>query len=252
METKPRFPLPSIEGEERQSHWETYSSLALLYEAKLFHLTRLRDLSKETMEIYWTMRDLTNQKEVVIHSTQRVESLLYSDRIERLVHRVIMLVQSEVLQSPQCNGSIFVLFGNAALFHIYIFMRDFPGGYKFYDCITTRLQRSIEAADLVYLQKEYPEMMLWILLMGGLGSSSTADRQWYAKLLVEACVISGLRGVNNITSMLAEFLWTELYRSPTTFRFWNDVTKAQGVDNGYEVRRLPDHISVASFNSQLV
>jgi len=257
METQPRFLLLSInDDEERKPHWDLYNSLTLLYEAKLFHLTGLRDLSKETIEVYWGMRDLTRRKEMAIHSKQRVEILLYSDIVERLIRRVIALLQSEALESPKHNVSIFVLFGNAALLHMYMFMRDTPREYPFCNLITTRLRTSIEAGpDLAYVQKEYPEMLLWILIMGGLGSSNKADRQWYAKLLAQACITSGLRGGNAIAYMLGEFLWSELYRSPVTIGFWNDVTRAartQGMDSAYEVRKSTDHISVASFNIQPV
>ena len=250
METQPRFQLPSIDDEERPSDWYLYSSLAMLYEAKLFRLTGLRDLSKETIELYWGMRNLTGLKEVSIHLKQRVEFLSYSDMVERLERRVITLVQSKVSKSPKQNGSIFVLFGNAALFHVYMFMRDLPRGLPFSNLLATHLRTSIEAADLESLHNEYPEMMLWILMMGGLGSSSTTNRRWYAELLVQACMTSELRGGNAIAIALADFLWSELYRSPVTIGFWNDVAKAQGMDGGYEERKVADHISVAAFNSR--
>jgi hypothetical protein len=249
MDTHPRFTLPSREDEERPEDWGLYSSLAMLYEAKLFHLTGLRDLGKETTEVYWGMRNLTGLKEAAVHLTRKVEFGSWSDMVERLERRVNALLQSEVLKSRNPKFSIFVLFGNAAIFHIYMFMRDLPRGLPFYHFISGRLRASIEAADLEYLHKECPEMMLWILLMGGLGSTGTPNRSWYADLLAKACIAAGLRGGNAIAYALAEFLWSELYRSPVTMGFWNDVAGAQGVDKGYDVKRLTDHISVATFNA---
>jgi Fungal specific transcription factor domain len=198
------------------------------------------------------MRHLTRQKEVAIHSKQRVEIFLYRGIVERLIRRVIALLQSEALKSPKHNVSIFVLFRYAALLHMYMFMRDTPREYPFCNLLTTRLRACIEAAsDLSCLQQEYPEMLLWALIMGGLGISNTADRRWYAKLLAKACITLGLRGGNAIGYMLMEFLWSELCRSPVTIGFWNDVTRAaraQGMDSEYEVRKSTGHISVASFN----
>jgi len=250
MDTQPRFKLPSLEDEERPEDWGLYSSLAMLYEAKIFHLTGLRDLGKETMEVYWGMRNLTGLKEVAVHLTQRVEFASWSDMVERLERRVITLLRSEVLKSRNNpNFSIFKLFGHAAIFHIYMFMRDLPRGLPFYHLVSGRLRASIEAADLKHLQKEYPEMMLWIILVGGLGSTGTPNRGWYADLLAQACMASGLRGGNAIAYALAEFLWSELYRSPVTMGFWNDVARAQGMGSGYDVKRLTDHISVATFNA---
>jgi len=249
METQPRFLPPGIDYEERKSYWDLFSPLALLYEAKLFHLTGVRDLSKETMEVYWDMRDLTGQKEVAIHSKHRVEILSYSDMVERLVRRIIALVQSEGLKSLNHNSSIFVLFGNAALLHIYMFMKDGPGGCPFCGLVATRLRTRLEAVNLAYFHKEYPELMLWILIMGGLGSFKTADRRWYAKLLAQACMASGLQGGDSIAHVLAEFLWSELYRSPVTIGFWTDVAEVHGMNSGYEVKRSTDHISAAVFNA---
>lgn len=54
---------------------------------------------------------------------------------------------------------------------------------------------------------------------------------------------------NQIASMLEEFLWSEMYRSPVTRRFSEEVAKAQRFEGSYEVRRLADHMSVACFNA---
>jgi hypothetical protein len=96
---------------------------------------------------------------------------------------------------------------------------------------------------------QYPEMMLWVLIMGGLGGIGTPSRGWFANLVAEVCSVSGLRGGNEVAFTLAEFLWSELYRSPVTMGFWNDVAVAQGINEGYEVRRLTDHVAAATFNA---
>lgn len=249
MDTQPRFKLPSLENGERPEDWGLYNSLAMLYEAKLFHFTGLQDLSKETIEVYWGMRNLMGLKEAAIHLTRKVEFASWSDMVERLERRVVALLQSEVVKSGNPKLSIFVLFGNAAIFHICMFMRDFPRGLPLYNLLSSRLRANIEAVDLAYLHKEYPEMMLWILLMGGLGSTASPNLGWYAGLLAQTCMASGLRGGNAIAYALAEFLWSELYRSPMTMRFWNDVARAQGIEGGYDVKMLTDHISVAVFNA---
>jgi hypothetical protein len=63
------------------------------------------------------------------------------------------------------------------------------------------------------------------------------------------CSVSGLQGGNEIALTLAEFIWSELYRSPVTMGFWIDVAVAQGLERGYEVGRLTDHVSAATFNA---
>jgi hypothetical protein len=166
MDTQPRFQLASFD-DERPTEWGLYRSLAMLYEAKLLHCTGLLDLSKETMNAYWGIRNVTSLKDMVIHFRKKVEVMSYSDMFERLERRIIAVVQSEVLKSGDQNSSIFVVFGNAALIHIYMFMRDIPRGLPFFHLLSARIRTTIEAADLAHLHREYPEMMLWILMMGG-------------------------------------------------------------------------------------
>jgi hypothetical protein len=194
------------------------------------------------------MRNLTGLKNVAIRLIQHRDIFSYTDMVERLERQVIALLQSEVLKSHTQTVSIFVLFGNAALLHIYMFIRDFPQGLPLIHRIAARIRTSIDNADMSYLHKEYPEMMLWILMMGGLGSAGTPNRGWYANLLAEACMASKHRGANAVVFGLTEFLWSESYRSPHTMGFWNDVAKVQGLDGGYDVRRLTDDISVEGFN----
>jgi hypothetical protein len=142
-----------------------------------------------------------------------------------------------------------MLFANAIIFHINMFMRDLPRVLPLYNLLSGRLRVNLESIDLVYLHKEYPKMVLWILLMGGLGSSGTPNSLWYAKLFAEICISSGLRGGNAISHALAGFLWTELYRTLVTIGFWSDVARAQGIEGGYDVRKLTAHVSVAVFNA---
>ena len=249
METPPRFKLPMREDEERPENWGLYSTLAMLYEARLFHLTGLQGLGREMMQIYWGIHNLTGMKDAAIHLTKKVEFETWSCMVERLERRTIALLQSEVLKSDKPKLAIFTLFARAAIFHIYMFMRDLPRGLPFYRILSDRFRACSEAVDLVYLHKEYPKMMLWILLMGGLGSSGTPNRGWFAERFAEICAKAGLQGGSAISYALAEFLWTELYRTPVTIGFWNDVARAQGVEGAYHVKALTDHISVAVFNA---
>ncbi|KAH8782098.1 hypothetical protein BGZ57DRAFT_852885 [Hyaloscypha finlandica] len=249
METQPRFKLHIQDDEERPEDWGLYSSLAMLYEAKLFHLTGLQDLSRETMRVYWAIHNLSSLKDSAIHLTRKVEFPSWSDMVERIERRVVALLLSEVVRSGKPRLSIFILFANAIIFHINMFMRDLPRVLPLYNLLSGRLRVNLESVDLVYLHKEYPEMVLWILLMGGLGSSGTPNSLWYAKLFAEICISSGLRGGNAISHALAGFLWTELYRTPVTIGFWSDVARAQGIEGGYDVRKLTAHVSVAVFNA---
>jgi hypothetical protein len=227
-----------------------YNTLAVRYKSKLFNLTGLRELSEKTIKTYWGLRNLTALKDVVSCSQEYNEQMLsYSDMLERVERQVVNIVQSEPILSSSENLLIYRLFGNAALLHIYMFMRDLPRGLPFFHMLSNRIRQLLEVVDIERLQMQYPEMVLWILIMGGLGGNGTPNRSWFASELAEACEASGVRGGNEVAFTLAEFIWTELYRSPVTMGFWNDVTIAQGIGWGYEVRRLTDHVSAQTFNA---
>jgi hypothetical protein len=115
--------------------------------------------------------------------------------------------------------------------------------------LSSRIRNLLETINLSLYQEKFPEMMLWILVLGGLSGSPLSDRAWFAHRVADFCLELGLWGGNHISAMLEDFLWSEFYRSPVTRRFWEEVAKAQGFEKGYEVRRLADHVSVTCFNA---
>jgi hypothetical protein len=92
-------------------------------------------------------------------------------------------------------------------------------------------------------------MMLWIFIMGGLSGSPSLERVWFANRAAYFFRKLGLCGGDQIKYMLDNFLWSELYRSPVTERFWNEVAKAQGSVVGYEVHRTVNCVSLVYFNA---
>jgi len=250
LETKPRFDLDTIEKPQHPFDCGPYSTLALRYKSKLVNLTGLLDLSQETIEMYWGLQHLSKMKdESCYYRTDTSDIDSYSDTLEYLERQVVAIVQSEHLPFPNQNTSILHLFANAAILHIYIFMRDLPRGLPFRYLISDRIRNELECLDIKALLMPYPEMMLWILIMGGVGAIGASDKGWFARTLAESCQALGLRGGNEIAFTLSEFFWSELYRSPVNAPFWNDVAREQGMVGGYEVRRLTDHVSAHTFNS---
>jgi hypothetical protein len=170
----------------------------------------------------------------------------YTDKAERLERRVVKLIQSPASESL-ISSSIYTLFGNAALLHIYMFMRDIPRGVPFLNLLSNRIRKSLELEDLKKLEFQYPEMALWILMLGGLGGIGTENRAWFAGRLAGACQALGIRGSEELAFALKDLLWSELYLSPMTGGFWGDVGVIQGLEAGYVVRGLSDCMATAPF-----
>lgn len=223
--------------------------MALRYKSKLANLTGFPELSTETIEVYWELQHLSKVKDEFCYQKEGTSDIdSYSDTLEYLERQIVAIIQSESLMLPKQETSILHLFSNAAILHIYIFMRDLPRGLPFRYLIADRIRCELEALDIQSLLTPYPEMLLWILIMGGVGAIGASNKAWFAKVFAESCQTLGLRGGNEIAFTLKEFFWSELYRSPVTAPFWSDVAKVQGV-GGYEVRRLTDHVSAQTFNA---
>lgn len=153
MDTKPRFELARIPPQQNPANWEPYSHLAHRYKTKLCNLTGLSDLGQETIEVYWGLRNLTATKDLISASLKpaipRAEFYSYTGQ---LVGRLINIVQYDIPDSPNHNGLIYRLFGNAALAHIVMFLRDHPLRHSFAELLSARIRKSLEMINIPSFQ----------------------------------------------------------------------------------------------------
>ena len=231
--SKPRFELelelnnpapdPDLEN------LEPSNLIGTRYQTKLSNLTGLRDLSQETIKVYCILRHLITEKErtaslqnMKITNTEFELLQLYSFR---LMYRLIALVQYEIHDSLNQNTLIYGLFGNAGLAHIVMFTCNAPLRIGNPKSISTRIRTSLEMINIQAFQIAYPEMILWIVIIGGLASiGKTEDTKWYIKLLVKLCRAAGIATTAELAYSLAEFLWSEFYLlCPLFNEFWDDL-----------------------------
>jgi hypothetical protein len=235
MKTKPRFELTqSVPGKYPKRG--IYCPLAIEYETKLSKLTGIPDLSAELIDIYWVLRNLTATKDDAIcpseeHSSPKPNFSSSITSIECLQRRAIILAQSKYLESPDPVMFIYRLFCNAALV-IIMFIRESPLRLRICPILSARIKEDMQSAEWQSVQMEFPQMALWLILMGGLGCIGTENRQWFTDMLVDTCRASSIRELNAIEAALSEFLWSDLYRSPIAAEFWDAMALAQALDDG--------------------
>ena len=83
---------------------------------------------------------------------------------------------------------------------------------------------NVQAIQIVYF-----EMILWIIMIGGLASMRTKDTKWFIKLLAELCRATGIAKIAELVLSLTEFLWSEFYLlCPLFDEFWDDLGKEIG------------------------
>ncbi|TVY62891.1 hypothetical protein LSUE1_G009195 [Lachnellula suecica] len=180
----PRFDLNTIEKPRHPFDCGPFSKLALRYKSKLANLTCLPALSQDAIEVYWELQHLSAVKdEAVLYEGKTSDIDSYSDSLEYLERQVVAILHSEHLTSPSRNTSILHLFATAAILHIYIFMRDLPRGLPFRYLMAERLRNEIESVDIEMLLAPYPELVLWILIMGGVGAIGASNKNWFANVL---------------------------------------------------------------------
>jgi hypothetical protein len=168
----------------------------------------------------------------------------FNTYIGRLVSRLVRIVHQDVLTSSNQNALIFKLFGNATLIYVVIFMRKTYKHHFFNELLSSRIRTNVEEIDMLSFQLQYPEMMLWILIIGGFGSIGTDNQCWFAEVVAEACLAQGIAQMNEIAPFLTESFWTDLYQYPIYMEFWDDVTRAMKGEN--KTDRLVDLIASES------
>ena len=75
------------------------------------------------------------------------------------------------------NAPVFRLFGNAAVAHILMFIYNFPPWSDTHILMSTRIRACLDMIDIQAFQLAYPELMLWIIIIGGLASLGTEDQE---------------------------------------------------------------------------
>jgi hypothetical protein len=251
----PRFDLTSWNIDPPVIGSPPLNSSAVRYRNKLANLTGLKVPTEEIMDTYWGIRTISLKKEEVTASYQsrRLDRQIhdsYNDVTNFLERKTLLIILSRKSTRSDPVTSIFYLFSSALFLNISMFLRDQTRGLPILLLLCKRIRHCLEKLDVHFLQFQYPELMLWILVMGGVGASKTGDRQWFAKHLADACNVSGLRGGDELAVALSDFLWLELYRTPTFSGFWMEVAKAQGVDREkWRTRKLNDGVGMCYFNN---
>jgi hypothetical protein len=249
MGSKPRFKFLHSDSVSSPNlhNLEPRGPLAQRYKTQLYILTGLQDLSHETIEIYCILRQLIAKEEMNAASLN-VETMEAGTTFEwlrtfpdPLVHRLISLAQYQIPQSrKESNIMIYRLFGNAGLAHIVMLTRNGPPWVYVPQLISsrtrimsTRIRADLEETDCLQpLQAAYPEMMIWIIMMGGLASIGTEELEWFSKLFAALCFAADIVGTAELAMYLKEFLWTDFYLDRSFKEFWDTVAAAQDVEPG--------------------
>jgi hypothetical protein len=196
------------------------------YQTKLSNLTGLRDLSQKTIDVYRLLQHLITEKERAagLQGLEITEAEFQSLQLYtfRLMYRLVALIQYKIPDSQNNNALIYGLFGYAGMVHIMMFSWNLIG---YGTMVSARIQSILEMINRQAFQIAYPEMMLWITVLGGLASTGNESRKWFVKILAELCRAAGIGTIAELALSLSEFLWSDFYFiCPIFDEFWDDLT----------------------------
>jgi hypothetical protein len=192
-------------------------SYARAFCTRLLNFTGQQEPSELAARILWGLRNLSVLKETAnMAESLSFESISFSDRVELIERETEKLLHDNLQNNKpgyaptRTNPSlIFTLFAYTSLIYINFVFRDLVPSF-----ITTVLAHrlelglDIEDAELNLLLGTFPELMLWILFIGG-GAARPKSRIWFAKTASKILRVQKLEEEAGIAAASRSFLWPE-------------------------------------------
>jgi len=228
----PRFELVIPAAYPEPVYPEFFKSIGLRYKAKLSNLTKLDELSQQTIDAYYLLRYLMDEKEKLCCSPQPLEMSItieeFQIRTDQLMRQLTTILQYKIPESSKPYGLMFELFANAALSHAIAYnCKPSKLGSPIQLCVE-RIRAALEEIDIPSFQIAFPEMMLWVIVTGGVASITTPHQAFFIKVLADACLAAGICNVTEEMHLfLGGFMWSILYVNPAAKFFWDEVAAAQ-------------------------
>ncbi|KAE9380907.1 hypothetical protein N431DRAFT_324822 [Stipitochalara longipes BDJ] len=230
MESKPRFEVtdstPFSPLDPRRTATITR------YKKRLYNLTALPKQGEAMIEFCYALRQMIVEEQKADSQKKWPAESHYN----RLLYGLLGLAQNTPSSPFDQNTLIYKLFGYAALAHVIIFTRTevlylhtgpMPRVPSITNILSLRIRAILESSTLLAFQMAYPEMMLWIIMIGGLSTRECIEKKWYATVLAKMGCDTGIIGAAELATSLMEFIWSDLYLGLHFREFWDAFAMAQ-------------------------
>ncbi|MCJ1322626.1 hypothetical protein MMC15_007975 [Xylographa vitiligo] len=118
----------------------------------------------------------------------------------------------------------------AAIVHVHTTMRVCANTNHVVASLVQRLHSSLlELPDLSSAWSMVPELLLWVLFVGGIATIVPQERTWFVEALVEPCTTLGVRTWNTASGILRRFFWIDKVDDSQEFGLWQEVLVAMSV-----------------------
>jgi hypothetical protein len=192
-------------------------SYALALCTRLANFTGDQTPSNLAARIFWGLRNLSVLKETAnVTEGLSYESITFSDRVEliereteNLLHDTLQVTAPGSAPKKPSPTLLFTLFAYATLIYINSAFRELvPSFITMSLAHRLELSMDIEDTELNILLGTFPELMLWILFLGG-GAARPRSKIWFAKSASKILRVQKLEEERGITAASTTFLWPE-------------------------------------------
>lgn len=193
------------------------ASYALAFNTRLVNFLGQQQPSELAAKILWGLRNLSVLKETAnVAESLSYDSISYSDRVEviereteKLLHGTLQM--NNPGSSPKYTNPslIFTLFSYATLIYINTVFRELvPSFITAVLAHRLELGMDLEDAELNILLGTFPELMLWMLFLGG-GAARPKSKVWFAKTASKILRVKKIEEETSIATASMSFLWPE-------------------------------------------
>jgi hypothetical protein len=154
-----------------------------------------------------------------LYNAAIMDRLMYSDKVEAVERRTVILLQADKISSPGCNTAdetrqiaCVKAFAYAAIIHIYLVLHDLPTNLQMFGVVASRLRGVLETSEV---HDQLPDLYLWAMIMGEAAAASLQDKIWYAMKLENLCFTRGIHNKQTLRKALQGFVWSESYSEST-------------------------------------
>ena len=228
LESTPRFELVIPDVYPEPVYPEYIKPIGLRYKANLTNLTKLDELSQQTIEAYYFLQYLTDEKVNQCCTRMTITIQEFRTRNNQLMRQLTKIAQYKIPESSKPYGLIFELFANTALIHSIAYNSKSSRVGSVIELLVKRIRATLEVINISSFQIAFPEMILWIIISGGVSSIRTQHEAFFVRVLAEACLAAGINDyTSEIGIFLGGFMWNALYMNAAAIPFWDKVAAAK-------------------------
>jgi Fungal specific transcription factor domain len=111
----------------------------------------------------------------------------------------------------------------AAIIYSILVVLPWPASTAPFPELAIQLEEELNGGDIMKDSPRAPELLLWILFMGGIASIGLAQRTWYVEGIGSLAKKMNLVSSEKIKEIMMNFLWLGSTSDGDGLELWNDV-----------------------------